>query len=93
MSLAGQRAQFTWALNQYNKSDDPAEQARYARAMAYRLKTAERLGFTHDAIINGKSYPADEVKRHLDDPNLVAEPEYLKTTRSNPSANLWTQKE
>lgn len=33
-TLAGQRAQFTWALNQYNKTDDADEHAKFAKRMA-----------------------------------------------------------
>ena len=29
-TLAGQRAQFTWALNQYNITDDPDEKDKFA---------------------------------------------------------------
>jgi hypothetical protein len=29
-TLAGQRAQFTWALNQYNLSEDPETRAKLA---------------------------------------------------------------
>jgi hypothetical protein len=73
--LPGQRTQFTWALNQYNKTDDPKEKNRFARLMAYRIKFAETIGFTQEQITNGKSYPADEVKRHYADPDLLEEPE------------------
>jgi hypothetical protein len=30
-TLAGQRAQFTWALNQYNLSEDPETRAKFAK--------------------------------------------------------------
>jgi hypothetical protein len=32
--LGGQRAQFTWALNEYNKSEDPDTRVKFARRMA-----------------------------------------------------------
>ena len=32
-TLAGQRAQFTWGLNQYNLSEDPDTRARFAKRM------------------------------------------------------------
>jgi hypothetical protein len=34
VTLAGQRAQFTRALNQYNRYDDPDARRRFVRAMA-----------------------------------------------------------
>ena len=72
--LAGQKAQFTWALNEYNKEDETDVRTRFARLMAYRIKAAAALGFTSDQVIAGKSYPAEEVNRHLIDPELAVEP-------------------
>jgi hypothetical protein len=33
-TLPGQRAQFTWALNQYNQAEDSEARTKYARRMA-----------------------------------------------------------
>jgi hypothetical protein len=45
-TLPGQRAQFTWALNQYNRSDDPETQKRFVRAMAKYVAAARVNNFT-----------------------------------------------
>jgi hypothetical protein len=74
-TIAGQRAAFTWALNQYNTSDDPNKQAHFVRLMAKYIRNAPTNNFTPDQITQGQSYPADKVRAVLDDPNLAAEPD------------------
>lgn len=71
-TLAGQRAQFTWALNQYNLTEDPELRTRFARRMAEILNAAPKYGFTREQVSQGKSYPA-EVEHHMSDPHLGSE--------------------
>jgi hypothetical protein len=71
-TLAGQRAQFTWALNQYNATDDPVVSAKYAERMAKYIDAAPRNGFTVEQVTQGQSYPADEVARYLGQPAIGA---------------------
>jgi hypothetical protein len=73
--LTGQRAQFTWALNQYNTTDDPSKCDQFVRRMAQYIKNAPANGFTAEQITQGQSYPADEVYAVLNDPNLSSEPD------------------
>ena len=73
--LAGQRAQFTWAVNQYNKTDEPAERAIFARRMAKYIKAAPANGFAVEDVTQGQSYPADEVKKFLDDADIDSQGE------------------
>ena len=49
-TLAGQRAQFTWALNQYNLSEDPDTRTHFAKRMAKYIAAAPTNGFTADQI-------------------------------------------
>jgi hypothetical protein len=60
-TLPGQRAQFTWALNQYNRSDDPDTRKRFVRAMAKYIAAAESNGFTVEQVTQEQSYPLAEV--------------------------------
>lgn len=73
VALSGQRTQFTWALNEYNKSDDPTVRARFVRHMAASIRNAMAAGFTKDEIARGKSYPAEEVQAALSAPDLAPE--------------------
>lgn len=66
-TLAGQRAQFTWALRQYNLAEDAEKQAFYARRMAKCVATAPINGFTLEEVTQGQLYPAAEVARYLDE--------------------------
>lgn len=50
-TLAGQRAQFTWALRQNNLAEDAEKQAFYARRMAKYVASALANGFTIHAIL------------------------------------------
>lgn len=64
-TLAGQRAQFTWALNQYNLAEDSEKQAIYAQRMAKYIATAPSNGFTIDQVTQGQLYPAAEIEQYL----------------------------
>ena len=71
--LAGQRAQFTWGLNEYNKTDDPDERARFARHMAKYIRDAPANNFTVEQITQGRSYPAEEVQKYVKEPDAGSE--------------------
>jgi hypothetical protein len=71
-TLAGQRAQFTWALNQYNLSEDPDTRAKYARRMAKYVAAAPANGFTASQVTTGQSYPS-EVDQFVNDPSVIDE--------------------
>lgn len=73
-TLPGQRAQFTWSLNQYNQSEDPETRALFAKRMAKYLAAAEGNNFTIEQITQGQPYPASEVSQYLHDPSLSSEP-------------------
>lgn len=64
-TLAGQRAQFTWALNQYNLAEDIEKQAYYARRMAKYIAAAPANGFTVEQVTQGQLYPVAEVAQYL----------------------------
>jgi Meiotically up-regulated gene 113 len=64
-TLAGQRAQFTWALRQYNLAEDAEKQALYARRMAKYIAAAPTNGFEVDQVTQGQLYPEAEVARYL----------------------------
>jgi hypothetical protein len=72
-TLAGQRAQFTWALNQYNLSEDPDTRARFARRMAKYIAAAPANGFTASQVTTGQSYPS-EVDQLINDPSVSDDP-------------------
>jgi hypothetical protein len=75
-TLPGQRAQFTWALNQYNLlSEDSDERAHFAKRMAKYIAAAPSHGFTVEEVTQGQSYPAAEVGRYLNDPSAMIEPD------------------
>jgi hypothetical protein len=69
-TLPGQRAQFTWALNQYNLAEDADKKAEFARRMAKYLAAAPANGFTAEQITQGQLYPAAEVARYLASPDV-----------------------
>lgn len=73
-TLAGQRAQFTWALNQYNIAEDEETRTKFAKRMAKYIAAAPSLGFTIEEITQGQNYPAAEVGQYVNDPSIVAEP-------------------
>lgn len=72
-TLAGQRAQFTWSLNQYNLSEDPDTRAKFARRMAKYIAAAPANGFTASQVTGGQSYPS-EVDQLVDDPGINDDP-------------------
>src|SRR6185503_16112381 len=74
-TLAGQRAQFTWALNQYNLTEDTEKRIHFAKRMAKYIAAAPLYGFTSEDVTQGKSYPADEVVKYLNDPTTASEPD------------------
>jgi T5orf172 domain-containing protein len=74
-TLAGQRAQFTYALNQYNLSEDPETRMQSAKTMAKYIVAAPNYGFTADQITRDKNYPAAEVAQYVNDPSISAEPD------------------
>jgi hypothetical protein len=73
-TLAGQRAQFTWALNQYNLSEDPETRAKFAKRMAKYIAAAPANGFTIDQVTQGQMNPASEVHQYLNDPSVDDDP-------------------
>jgi hypothetical protein len=78
-TLAGQRAQFTWALNQYNLAEDAEKKLYYAQYMARYVETAPANGFTVDQVTQGQLYPVAEVKQHLHETRADAAPEISET--------------
>ena len=74
-TLAGQRAQFTWALRQYNLAEDAELQAFYARRLAKYIYSAPANGFTSEEITQGQPYPAAEVAQYSSDPGPDIGPE------------------
>jgi hypothetical protein len=56
-TLAGQRAQFTWALNQYNLKEEPDERAKFARRMAKYIASAPANGFAVEQVTQGQAIP------------------------------------
>lgn len=73
-TLAGQRAQFTWALNQYKNSEDIDTRTKFARTMAKYIAAAPANGFTVEEVTQGQNYPATEVTQFLQDPTAILEP-------------------
>src|SRR5215469_2619613 len=73
-TLAGQRAQFTWSLNEYNKSDDADTHVKFARRMAKYIATAPAYGFTKEEVTQGQAYPS-EVDQYVNDPSVNADPD------------------
>ena len=72
-TLAGQRAQFTWALNQYNLSENSATRAKFARRMAKYIAAAPNNGFNVSEVTHGQSYPS-EVDQFVHDPSETDDP-------------------
>ncbi len=69
--LAGQRAQFTWALNQYNLAEHAEEKATYARRMAKYIAAAPAHGFTVEQVTQGQPYPFAEVAQCVQEQGLA----------------------
>jgi hypothetical protein len=74
-TLSGQRAQFTWALNQYNLAEDADKRAFYARRMAKYLVAAPASGFTAEQVTQGQLYPVSDVEQYLATANGDPEPD------------------
>ena len=77
-TLAGQRAQFTYALNQYNLSDDSDTRTKFVRAMAKYIAAAPSNGFTVEQVTKGQTYPLAEVNEIIaanatEDPGITEE--------------------
>lgn len=49
-TLAGLRAQFTWALNQYNLAENAEQKADFAKRMAKHIRAAPANGFTTEEV-------------------------------------------
>ena len=64
-TLAGQRAQFTWALNQYNLAEDQDTRASFAKRMAKYVAGAPANGFTVEQVTQGQNYPTAEVEQYV----------------------------
>ena len=64
-TLPGQRAQFTWSLNQYNLAEDPENRAYFAKSMAKYIAAAPANGFTPEQVTQGQPYPKAEVTQYL----------------------------
>jgi hypothetical protein len=73
-TLPGQRASFTWALNQYNLAEDTEKQEHYAKLMAKCIAAAPANGFTVEQVTRGQLYPAAEVAQYLATANSDAVP-------------------
>jgi hypothetical protein len=67
-TLAGQRAQFTWSLKQYNLAEDAETRAKFAKRMANYIAAAPANGFTADEVTQGQVYPASEVEQYIRNP-------------------------
>src|SRR3954471_24402291 len=74
-TLAGQRAQFTWALRQYNLAEDAEKQAFYALRMAKYVATAPANGFTVEDVTQEQPYPKAEVAQYLDEASTDVGPD------------------
>jgi hypothetical protein len=57
-TLAGQRATFTWSLNQYNLAESPEKKQTCVQWMAKRIAAAPANGFTVEQVTQGQPYPA-----------------------------------
>jgi T5orf172 domain len=75
VALAGQRAQFTWALNEYNKTDDPGVRSKFVRHIAASIRNAKSAGFTKEQVTRDKSYPAEEVEAAVETLGPMGEPD------------------
>lgn len=80
-TLAGQRAQFTWALNQYNLAEDAETRIQFARRMAKYIASAPAYGFTVAQITQGQNYPTAEVEQYINDPTVLPSAASRKSRR------------
>lgn len=74
-TLAGQRASFTWALNQYNLAEDEEKKKHYAKLMAKYIANAPSNGFAVEQVTQGQLYPEAEVAQYTQSTNSDTEPE------------------
>ncbi len=74
-TLAGQRAQFTWALNQHNLAEDAEQKAHFAKRMAKYIAAAPANGFIVDDVTQGQVYPVAEVGQYINEPESESETE------------------
>jgi T5orf172 domain len=74
-TLPGQRASFTWALNQYKLAeDDEDKKEHFTKLMAKYIANAPSNGFTVEQVTQGQLYPDAEVAQYIKNPTLSAEP-------------------
>ena len=74
-TLAGQRAQFTWSLRQYNLAEDSRNKALYARRMAKYIAAAPANGFTVEEVTQGQPFPEAEVAQYLNEAIVDPDPD------------------
>ena len=65
-ALGTHQANFTWARNKYNKSEDEDAKPKYARYMAKYLAEGRQDNFTTEQITRGIDYPSEVDKYILD---------------------------
>ena len=82
-TLGGQRAQFTWALNQYNLAEDREKKAYWIKRMAKYIDAAPANGFTAEEVTQGQLYPAGEVSQYLGTPIADGDPDISETEALN----------
>ena len=63
-TLTSYRQEFTYNLNQYNKTEDSEKRAEAARKMARYITAAENDGYKREEVTREKSYPA-EVEQYV----------------------------
>jgi hypothetical protein len=73
-TLPGQRASFTWALNQYNLAEDSEKRAYYAKLMAKCIAAAPANGFTTEQVTQEQLYPVADVAQYLGPAHSDEEP-------------------
>src|SRR3954451_24674331 len=66
-NLAGQRANYTWAVNQYNLAEDDVKREDCAKRIAKYLKASLEAGFTIKEITRDIPYPVAEVEKYMED--------------------------
>ena len=91
-TLAGQRAQFTWSLNQYNLAEDAETRTKFAKRMAKYIAAAPANGFTVDEVTQDQIYPASEVEQYIGSAGADEDPGIPKNKRSGPSKKRWTRR-
>jgi hypothetical protein len=92
-TLPGQRARFTYALNQYNLSDDPTHAKSFIRAMAKYIAAAPSNGFTVEQVTKGQTYPVAEVNEAIaaneaEDPGITEEQAQRRVEASVDSSDV-----